>query len=393
MKLAIVSVLVAIGAGLGGMSLALLLRLVQHLAFEYPSGSFLIGVEAASPDRRVLVLIICGLIAGMGWWLIHRFCKQRINIPHILLQIITVGMGSPLGREGAPREFAALFAEKISSKAGLDPRETKIMLACAAGAGLAAVYNVPMAGALFTLEVLLAEFSIALLLRALFISGLAVLISWIGLGNVPAYQVPNLEISNSLIAWSLIAGPILGWAGHRFSKAVNTAKSKAQPNWQTPILCFVNFSLLGLLAIYFPALLGNGKSAATLEFDNSIGLGLTAILLLLRVVITLTTLRSGAYGGLLTPSFANGALLAVLLGGLWSLFWPGAHLNTFAIVGAAAFLAAAQKMPLTAIILIFEFTRINLSFLIPIILAVLGAYYAANYWNRPWLSKNRHWNH
>lgn len=393
MRLTLVSILVALAAGLAGMSLALLLRLVQHLAFEYQSGSFLLGAEAASPDRRVMILVACGLLAGLGWWAIHRFCKQLINIPHILLQIITVGMGSPLGREGAPRELAALIAQKICAWTDLNPKETRILLACAAGAGLAAVYNVPIAGAFFALEVLLVEFSIGLLLRALFISGLAVMISWIGLGNYPAYQVPELEITYSLVVWSVIAGPILGFSGYWFKQAATASQTRAQPNWQTPVLCFVNFSLIGLLAIYFPALLGNGKSAATLEFNDSIGLQMTAVLLVLRAFITLSTLRSGAYGGLLTPSLAIGALLAVLLGALWSLIWPGALLSTFAIVGATAFLASAQKMPFTAIILIFEFTRVNFSFLIPIILAVLGAYYAANYWNRPWLSKNRHWNH
>jgi H+/Cl- antiporter ClcA len=409
MKLAAVSVLVAITAGLAGMSLALLLRLVQHLAFEYHSGSFLTGVEAISPDKRFLILVVCGLVSGLGWWAIYLVGEPLVRVKdavdsqkkmpvlssiwHVLLQITTVGMGSPLGREGAPRELAALMAQRISAKADLTPQQTRIMLACGAGAGLAAVYNVPIAGAFFALEVLLGEFSFSLLLRALFISGLAVMISWIGLGNYPAYQVPYLQISYSLILWSLIAGPILGFAGYWFKQIAIASQAQARPNWQTPVLCFINFALLGSLAIYFPALLGNGKSAAALEFNDQIGLSLTTILLALRVIITLSTLRAGAYGGLLTPSLAIGALLAVLVGGFWNLFWPGTALSAFAIVGAAAFLAAAQKMPFTAVILILEFTRINLSFLIPLILAISGAYYAANYWNRPWFSKNRYWNH
>ncbi len=397
-RLVCVSALVGVGAGLGGMTLALLLRAVQHLSYGYSPGmligpeSFLQGVEAASPERRVLVLILLGVIAGLGWWLIGRFGKPLVSISdavaarktmpvlttlsHIFLQIIAVAMGSPMGREVAPRELGTLIAQRFSSQAGLSPRDTQIMLACGAGAGLAAVYNVPFAGAVFVLEVILREFSLGLLIRAVAISGIAVIVSWIGLGNHPAYQVPHLAISNSLIVWSLITGPIFGFLGHWFERAANYARSKAQTNWQTPVLCLLNFTLLGLLAIYFPALLGNGKSPAQLEFNDAIGLGLTAILLLLRVFFVCSTLRSGTHGGLLTPSLANGALLAVLLGGLWQLLWPGPALNTFAIVGATAFLASAQKMPVTAVILIFEFTRVNPSFLIPIILAVTGAYLA-----------------
>ena len=75
----------------------------------------------------------------------------------------------------------------------------------------------------------------------------------------------------------------------------------------------------------------------------------------------------------MTPSLANGALLAVVLGGLWNLLWPGTSLSAFAIIGAVAFLAAAQKMPITAIVLIFELTRIKFNFLIPIMFAVSGS--------------------
>jgi H+/Cl- antiporter ClcA len=93
----------------------------------------------------------------------------------------------------------------------------------------------------------------------------------------------------------------------------------------------------------------------------------------LKVVITASSLRAGAEGGLLTPGLANGALLAIVLGGLWSLFWPGASLGAFAIVGATAFLAASMQMPMTAVVLVFEFTRVSQEFLIPVLFAVGGA--------------------
>jgi H+/Cl- antiporter ClcA len=97
------------------------------------------------------------------------------------------------------------------------------------------------------------------------------------------------------------------------------------------------------------------------------------MLLVLKVVITASSLRAGAEGGLLTPGLANGALLAVVLGGAWSLFWPGASVGAFAVVGATAFLAASMQMPITAVVLVFEFTRVSHDFLIPVLFAVGGA--------------------
>ncbi len=78
--------------------------------------------------------------------------------------------------------------------------------------------------------------------------------------------------------------------------------------------------------------------------------------------MTSSSLRAGAEGGLLTPGLAIGALMAIILGGAWSL-----------AVGAAAFLGASMNMPLTAIVLVVEFTRIEHDFLVPIILAVVGS--------------------
>ena len=378
------------------MFLALLLHYVQHIAYGYSpeliisNESFLEGVRASSAERRVIVLTLCGLIAGFGWWAIHRYGRPIVSLSavvkapkpqmplvtttaHVFLQMITIALGSPLGRESAPREFSALFAGWLSSRAGLNLKDTRIMLACGAGAGLAAVYNVPFGGALFALEVLLCTYSWRVFIPAIATSAIAVVVSWIGLGNEPQYHPPNYPVGYALITWSIMAGPIFGTCAYWFIRIANNAQKKAPRNWQLPVLCLLNFTIIGLLAIYFPSLLGNGKSPAQLEFDEAIGIGLTTILLLLRTLITWSSLRAGARGGLLTPSLANGALLAVLLGGFWNLLWPSSPLGAFALVGATAFLAAAQKMPITAIVLIFEFTRIDLNFLIPILFAVTGS--------------------
>ena len=394
--LVLVTVIIGIGAGLGGMLLALLLHYLQHIAYGFSptqiisNETFLEGVRASSAERRIMVLTICGLIAGIGWWGVYRYGsplvsidaavkskKPQMPIPttiaHILLQIITIALGSPLGREVAPRELGTLVAGWLSAKAGLSLKDTQIMLACAAGAGLAAVYNVPLGGAIFTLEALLLTLRWSALLPAFATSVIAAVVAWLGLGNEQQYHIPAYSISYSLVTWSVITSPIFGVLGYWFKRIATSARNKAPKHWQLPVLCLLNFILLGLLAVYFPALLGNGKSPAQLEFDDATSLGVTAALLLLRTLVVWSSFRAGAQGGMLTPSLANGALLAVLLGAVWSLIWPGPPLGAFAIIGAAAFLASAQKMPLTAIVLIFEFTRINFNFLVPILLAVTGA--------------------
>lgn len=394
--LALVVILTGITAGLGGMLLAMLLHAVQHLFFGYSlhqvisNESFLQGVSAASRSRRLGVLMFCGLLAGFGWWLLYRYGRPLVSIAnavraekpampalatliHALLQILTVALGSPLGREVAPREVGAMSAGHFARAFGLTAAETRVMMACGAGAGLAAVYNVPLGGALFVLEVLMGTFSFQILIPALASSAIAALVAWIGLGNETQYHLPGLVITPALIVWSVVTGPLFGVAAYAFTCMTNSAKAHAPRNGMLPVLCLLNFTLIGILAGFLPQLLGNGKGPAQLSFSNDLLLPAAATLLVLKVVIIWSSLRAGAQGGLLTPGLSNGALLACLLGALWNGVWPGTAPGAFAVVGAGAFLAASMNMPITAIVLILEFTGLKLDFLIPLLLAVTGS--------------------
>lgn len=392
-----VTISIGIFSGLSGLFLVFLLHTTQYLAYEHTftpimgNSSFFLVVSSSTALERVIALSLCGLIAGFGWWVVFRYGNPLISITkalkcprpympvkttlmHVFLQIITVGLGSPLGREVAPRELSAVFACWLTNKIKLHPKESQIMVACAAGAGLAAVYNVPFGGALFTLEVLLKTFHWFALIPAMTTSALAVVIAWIGLGNRSLYHVPDLTLEPSIVILSLVTGPIFGFSAYWFNELTIQAQNKAPRNWKIIPSCLCNFFLIGVFAIYLPALLGNGRSAMQLGLEGSV-LGLEAALILLtfRVLIVYTSIRAGAFGGLLTPSLANGALMAVVLGTLWSYLWPNISITAFAIIGAAAFLAAAQKMPITSIIMIIEFTGIDFSFFIPLLFSVAGS--------------------
>lgn len=394
--LAVVTVLTGIGAGLGGMALAMLLHAIQHVAYGYSqahiisSESFLQGVTDTAPARRVAVLVVCGLIGGFGWRALYRYGRPLVSISaavkpgsarmplfsttvHALLQIVTVAMGSPLGREVAPREIGAAFATWLSKRTGLTGSERRVMIACGAGAGLAAVYNVPLGGAMFVLEVLLGTFGWSVAIPALTTSAIAAVIAWIGLGDEQQYHVPNYTINAQLVVFSALCGPLFGAAAHGFARLTSRARDAAPKDWRLPLYSLANFTALGVLAIWLPQLLGNGKGPAGLSFDDNLGVGLAATLLVLKVLITTTSLRAGAKGGLLTPGLANGALLAIVIAGLVNHVWPGLAPGAFAIVGAAAFLAASMQMPVTATVLILEFTHVNHDLAIPMLLAVAGS--------------------
>lgn len=386
-----------IAAGIAGMILGILLHCIQHLAFGYStthiisSVSFLEGVSESSTLRRVAAIVTGGIIAGFGWWLLGRYGKPRLSINaalsepsrpmpsgtttiHALLQIITVALGSPLGREVAPREIGALAGGVIARKLSLSNDEIRLLIACGAGAGLAAVYNVPLAGALFSLEVLLLSFSWEKAFAAMVTSAVAAWTASFGLGNESQYHFLSVELPHTFLLWACLTGPLLGLAAWGFRNATGKARGKVKNNWQLPVLSIFAFALLALLSIYYPQLPGNGKGVMQLAISNDLNYRQAAIMLGLKILVILAVLRAGTEGGLLTPALAIGGLLSLLLAAGWQLIVPGGNASSFALVGSAAFLAASMQMPLTAVVLVMEFTHMDHSYFAPALLCAAGSF-------------------
>jgi H+/Cl- antiporter ClcA len=379
-----------VAAGIGGVLLTWLLHAVQHTAFGYTELTFLYGVEQASPARRVVVMTIGGLVVGLGWWALHRWTRSRVpaeremldpdrpmpmgtTVTDAGLQIVAVGFGASLGREGAPRQVGAALAGWIGHRMRLTPAHRRTVIACGAGAGLAAVYNVPLGGAVFALEILLGSLALTDLLAVLVATAVATAVAWPFIGDLSTYQVPPQVVHPALLAGAVVIGLLAGPVGRLFLQVTSWARTLSPTGWRLPVTTTLVFAAVGAVAIPFPELLGNGKGPAQLALTGTLSLlaliGLTA----LKPLTTAACLASGARGGLLTPSVATGATLGAAFGTAWSLLWPGSSLAGFAIVGAAALLAVTQRAPLCAIVLALEFTHSGVDIAVPVVVAVVLA--------------------
>jgi CIC family chloride channel protein len=132
----------------------------------------------------------------------------------------------------------------------------------------------------------------------------------------------------------------------------------------------IGLTPLGLLSFFYPQLLGNGKDVSQLAFTGAVGSGLLLILLALRPMATALCVRTGAPGGLFTPSLTVGALLGGVLGYAWNWVWPGVPAGLFALLGAGAVLAATTQGPISTVVLLMELTGRDRSFIVPLLLAV-----------------------
>lgn len=384
-------VLTGVAAGVSGALLTLVLHLVQHLAYGYAGEPFAVGSQQSSPARRLLAMTAGGAAVGIGWWVLRRWGRGGTSVPAALddpahrlavpattadavLQIAAVGAGASLGREGAPRQVAAALADWLSARLRLSPEQRRLLIACGAGAGLAAVYNVPVGGVFFTLELLLRSVRPAEVVAAAVTSGIATVVAWPVVSRSPTYVVPRLPVSWSLAVAALLLGPVAGLLGWAFRRAMRAAHARRPVGWRLPLVTTAVFAAVGAVAGPYPLVLGNGKGPAGLAFDGALPLGTLAVLLALKPLATAACMRSGATGGLLTPAVATGALLGAVVAAGWLRWWPGSPVGAFAVVGAAGVLAVTHRAPLTAAVLALEFTHATPALIGPVLLAVAGSH-------------------
>lgn len=383
---------VALASGVMGTGLKLLLREVEHLDWFYRAGEMSDAAGATSPLHRVVSLLVAGVLAGGIWWTMKRVAGttggemndaiwsgqgEMATAPSIAsagLSMTIIAMGASIGREQPPKEAGAALAAWFSRRGGLSTQERCLLMACAAGGGWAAVYNIPLGGGVFVAEVLVGSLALPVVVPALTASTLATAISWTVLSIHPYYQaVPTYPVSVPLLVWAVLAGPVLGVMGMAFVWLLGAVNAhRVSGNWVLigpPVV----FTALGFLSIAYPQLLGNGRDLGQNAFLGGFAPAGVLALLFLKPLVTAACWGSGASGGMFTPTTSYGALAGALLGYLWSLIWPGAPIGAYALVGATALLAAAMAAPVSAVVLMVELTVHLPSLLVPCLLAVGGS--------------------
>jgi CIC family chloride channel protein len=382
--------LTGVGTGVSAGALYLLLNWVQHLAWP-GGGSLLDAASHASLARHLMILVGAGLLTGFGqlvlsglssgngidinaaiWFSAGRLPALR-TLGSALLSIVLVGMGVSLGREGAPKQAGAVFGNWLSDAAKLSDEQRRLLVACGAGAGMAAAYGVPLGGALFSLEVLRGLLALRLVLPALLASTIATLVAWSVVPNEPLYVFPAYAMSVSVVIWSLFLGPIAGLVSVGYVRAVRWADSNKPKGLKRVVAPLIVLAALGALSFPFPQILGNGQAVSELAFRGGVGPLMLLGILVLKPIATVMCVRSGVPGGLFTPSLTVGAMLGGCLGYVWSLLWPGAPLGLYSVLGAAAMLAATTQGPISTVVLMFEMTGHNRAFIAPLLLAVITA--------------------
>ena len=322
---------IGVATGLGAAALTRLLEHVQSLAWHGSGTDILSSAQNVSGTRCIIILCIAGLVTGVGQVLLRRlssangidttaaiwFHAGRMpplrTLGSAILSILVVGLGASLGREGAPKQAGAVFANWFSDWAKLSDEQRRLLVACGAGAGMAAAYGVPLGGALFALEVLRGALALRYILPALFSSMVAAATAWTILPNRPVYSSPVYKSSAMVLLVCIVCGVIAGLFSVLYVRLITRAERQKPANWGRIVAPVVGLGLLGITAARFPQLLGNGRDISQLLFTGAAAVPLAAILCLLKPLAIFVCVRTGVPGGLFTPSLTCCALLGAVI--------------------------------------------------------------------------------
>ncbi len=308
--------------------------------------------------------------------------RPRVVLAKMFASAISISSGGSVGREGPIVQIGAAFGSTVGQWLGLDERRMRTLVGCGAAAGIAATFNAPVAGALFAVEIILADFAVLQFSPIVISSVIATVIGRVYLESTPAFKVSEhlykLESGSELFAYAVL-GIIAGLVALLFVKVLYRSEDlwDAIPVWP-PARALMGGAIVGVIALWYPQIFGVGYEGIREALAGQIGWQLLASLVLIKIVAVSITIGSGGSGGVFAPSLFIGAMTGGAVGTAVNAIWPAATAGpgTYALVGMVAVVGATTHAPITAIVIIFELTddyAIMLPLMISCILATLVA--------------------
>lgn len=405
------SVLVGLTAGLAAVVLKTLVHYIQQLLaygnrlLEEPVWLVvfpLVGILLVV----FLVRVMFNGQLGRGTASILHAISQKSSLveahkmySHVLTSGITAGFGGSAGLESPIVVTGSAIGSNFGREYHLNYRDRTLLLACGAAAGIAAVFNAPIAGVLFAIEVLLTDISISAFIPLIISAVVGALCSRIILREELLFFADQLGFfAASHVPFYVMLGILTGLMSVYYSRAAWRIEALFEPFQNQPYRrALVGGVLLGLLIMLFPPLFGEGYGAVKLLesgrpeglLQNSwlsffgtnewLVLGFVGMLALVKVAATTFTIAGGGNGGNFAPSMFVGAHTGFFMSRLTNMLQLGnLPEGSFTVVGMAGILSGVMHAPLTAVFLIAEISG-GYTLMIPLMIVAATSYALVKY--------------
>ncbi len=376
--LIILAVIVGVCAGLGAVGVRQLIRWITELSFGGYE-RFLEVLKTLPASRKILAPAIGGLIVGP---IIYFFAKEAKGhgVPEVMLAVlmkdgkirprvafvkaiasaISIGSGGSVGREGPIVQIGASLGSTVGQYFNLERRDIQTLVACGAAGGIAAAFNAPIAGALFSVEIILGDFGVAALSPIIISSVISTIVARHFEGNLVAFVVPPYTLNSpfELLPYTFL-GLVAGLVAILFIITLyyfeDWFENAPIPEYIQPM---IGGFIVGIMGIYFPYVYGVGYESINGALHNQWPLYILILMIPMKILATSITLGSGGSGGIFAPSLFLGAATGGAVGVITHALFPqAASAGAYALVGMGAVVAATTQAPITAIIIIFELTQ------------------------------------
>ena len=308
----------------------------------------------------------------------------------MLTSALTIGFGGSVGAEAPIVYTGAAIGSNLGRYLGLSYRSMTVLLGCGAAGAVAGIFNAPLAGVLFTLEILLFNLSMTHILPLLLSTVSATLVSYFCLGQTVQFAAALTPFSLRNVPFYLILGIVCGFCSCYFIRttlALEDRFAKMRSPWLRWLLCA---AALGLLIYLFPPLYGEGYgdlfpllNGIVPTYDSPLGFFMERpwtiplfflLIVLLKVFAMTFTNAGGGVGGTFGPTLFIGAMTGFVVSASLNLISPElVPTPNFVLVGMAGLMAGVMQAPMTGIFLIAEITG-GYQLLIPLIFTAAISY-------------------
>ncbi|MGH9713503.1 MAG: chloride channel protein [Candidatus Acidiferrales bacterium] len=287
--------------------------------------------------------------------------EAKVAILKPLSAAIAIGTGGPFGAEGPIIQTGGAFGSLIGQFISTTAAERKVLLACGAGAGMAATFNTPIAGVILAIELLLFEFRSRSFIPLVIASTLATSVRAVLLGQHSMFTMGNVDFDVIRgLPFYLVLGLLCGVAAIGFTKALYWVEDQfdrlpIDDLWHPAIGALG----LGIIGFFVPRVLGVGYDTISDILNNNLALKLLLLIAVFKSLALMISLGSGTSGGLLAPMFMSSAALGGAFAMVVNMIFPAVHLSpgAYALVAMAAVFGAASRATFAFIVFAFEITR------------------------------------
>jgi CIC family chloride channel protein len=305
--------------------------------------------------------------------------RKRVIGARLLTTAVFLGSGGSGGREGPIAQICGAMGSTLGQWLKVSTARLRLLVGCGAAAGIAAAFNAPIAGVIFAVELILADFNVVSFLPIVIASVMATTTKRLIQGDIPAFEAPPyVLVSPWEIFLYFILGIFCGVVAMVFFKAYFAADTffKEKVRVHPIVKPAVGGLIVGIIGVFLPEVFGSGYETMDLMLNGQMIWTTAITLIVFKIIATSASLGSGGSGGIFAPSLFIGCMVGGAFGSLANMLFPGevASSGGYAMVGVGAVMAAVVHAPLTNILMGYELTG-NYQIILPIMTACIMSTY------------------